>query len=69
MPSSVTLKLTVYGDSYQELLEKAETSLISFLDIEPEELDNKVQFELTVTENLDEDLMHSYVGQFIAKIR
>lgn len=69
MPSSVILKLTVYGDSYSELVEKAETSLISFLDIEPEELDNKVQFDLTVTENLDEDVMHSYVGQFIAKIR
>jgi SHS2 domain-containing protein len=69
VPSSVILKLTVYGDSYSELVEKAETSLISFLDIEPEELDNKVQFDLTVTENLDEDVMHSYVGQFIAKIR
>lgn len=69
MSSSVTLKLTVYGDSYAELIEKAEASLISFLDVEPKEIDSKIQFELTVTESLDEDIINSYVGEYIAKIR
>lgn len=66
-----SLSLTISGNSYEEILEKAKESLSNFFDIPTGEIDKKVNIEIRVkdlTESLefDED---DYVAEVIAQVK
>lgn len=64
-----TVKLTVYGDTYSELSEAAENSLINFLQVDLDDLDKYAQYELLITENLDMGSDSAYVADVVARIK
>lgn len=76
---SITLNLTVQGDDYEELKNKAEHSIAKFLGTEEGDEDffdeeyvsdsfGKVNYELVVTQNNNSE-EHMYSAQVIAKVR
>jgi hypothetical protein len=64
-----TVKLTVYGDTFLELSEAAEMSLINFLQVDLDDLDKYAQYELLVTENIDMGSDSAYVAEVVARIK
>jgi hypothetical protein len=81
---TTTLRFKVEGDSYQELLEAAETSIRKFVNSDDEddedyELDEepyesvsstpRVSYELVVEENCDMSSEHQYTAEVIARLK
>jgi hypothetical protein len=66
---SVTLNIVIRGDTYSELIYLAEQYLSDFLEIDIEEIEKIVQYELLVSEDLEEDTETSYTAKLIAKIK
>jgi hypothetical protein len=64
-----TVKLTVYGDTFLELSEAAEMSLINFLQVDLKDLDKYAQYELLVTENIDMGSDSAYIAEVVARIK
>ena len=48
-----TIELSVCGNTYEEILSKAKTSLADFLDTTTEEISKKCNFEIRVEDNTD----------------
>lgn len=68
---STTVKISVSGQNYEELLDKAKTSLSNFFDMSTGDIDSKVNIEIIVTDctnSLDFD-DEDYVAEVIAKVR
>lgn len=77
---SITLNLTVQGDSYEELREKADVEISKFLGTEdeedyffdedsiPESFKN-INYELVVTQNENISSEYKYSAQVIAKVK
>lgn len=68
---STTVKFSVSGNNYQEILDRARILLSEFFELSLDEVDSKIKIELIVTENGDsldfeED---SYVADLLAKVR
>lgn len=66
---SVTLNIIIRGDTYAELIYLAEQYLSDFLEIDIEEIEKLVQYELIVSEDLEEDTETSYMAKLVAKIK
>ena len=77
---TITLNLTVQGDNYEELREKAEVAISKFLGTEDEEDDffdedsipesfKNVNYELIVSQNEDMSSEYEYSAQVIAKVK
>lgn len=65
-----TLKVVVHGDTYQEILDNAESEILTFLAIdEEEELPSKINYELTVEKDEDIDAEFDYKAEVVAKIK
>jgi hypothetical protein len=68
---STTVKISVAGQNYEELLDRAKYSLSNFFDMPIEEINSKVNIEIIVTDctnSLDFD-DEDYVAEVIAKVR
>lgn len=66
---TTTLKVTVFGDSYEEVVEKAEKEIRVFLEIDEEELDKRVNYELQVERDDAFDAEFEYKAEVIARIK
>jgi hypothetical protein len=74
---STTFKFEVFGDSHEELREKAEALIANFLrtedepDFEPEEylVSYSVNYEMMVSENQDMSSDSSYTAEVIARMK
>lgn len=64
-----TLRVTVYGDSHEDIVEKAEREICAFLEIDVEELDKKVNYELQVERDDAFDAEFEYKAEVIARIK
>jgi hypothetical protein len=77
---SITLNLTVQGDSYEELREKADIAIAKFLgtndevddffsEEDPAENFQQVNYELIVSQKEDITSEYEYSAQVIAKVK
>lgn len=65
-----TLRVTVYGDTYPEILENAESEISNFLGVDDEEeLPSKINYELSVEKDEDIDAEFDYKAEVVAKIK
>lgn len=67
--SAMTFKVDVYGDSFDDLQEKAEQEISSLLQIDVEEVLKKSNYELFVSRDDDMGADYTYKAQVIARIR
>lgn len=67
--SSMTFKVDVYGDSFDDLQDKAEEEIASLLQIDVEEVSQKSNYELLVSRDDDMGADYTYKAQVIARIR
>lgn len=74
---STTFRFEVFGDSHEELRERAEALIANFLrtedepDFEPEEylVSHSVNYEMVVTENQDMSSDNNYTAEVIARMK
>lgn len=68
---SATVKLSVTGINYDDLLQKSKIALSEFFDIEISQVESKINFELIITDNMDylEFQDDDYVAEIIAKVK
>lgn len=68
---SATIKLSVTGNNYDELLQKSKIALSEFFDIQISEVESKINFELIITDNIDtlDFQEEDYVAEIIAKVK
>lgn len=64
-----TLRVEVYGDTYEELVSKAESEISSFLEVDIEDIDKKVTYELQVEKDDAFDAEFVYKSEVIARIK
>jgi hypothetical protein len=67
--TSSTLKLTVYGENYEELIQAAENLISDFLEIEINEISRYTNYELLVTENTNMSSDTSYEAELTVRIK
>lgn len=71
--SLATFKTQVCGDSYEEIVSKAEEEICTFLEIDPsddaDELHSRVNYELIIEQDLEFSAEFSYKAEVIARIR
>lgn len=67
--SSATLRVSVQGDSYLEVVERAEEEICSFLEIEEDELEKRVKYEILVEKDDDFEAEYAYKAEVIARIK
>jgi hypothetical protein len=66
----VNIRLIVSGKSYEEIVEKAEKRLASFLNISVEELENKMKYEFNFYESNDDGVSPStFTAEVYAKMK
>lgn len=66
---SANLKLTAYGDDYQELVETAEKLISNFLNIEIEEISRYANYELLIIENTNMGDDSTYEADIMVRIK
>lgn len=66
---SATLRLQVYGDSYDELIEATETQISNFLDIEVSDIQRYANYELIISDNSNMGSDASYEADVIVRIK
>ncbi len=69
MSSITTLKVYVFGDNFEELVEKAEDEIASLLVIPVEDVYHKARYELFVTRDDDMGADFAYKAEVIARIK
>lgn len=67
--SLATFRVTVYGDLYTEIQEKAEEEICSFLEIDEDELAKKVNYELVIEKDDSFEAEYDYKAEVIARIK
>ena len=67
---SMTFKVVVFGDSHDEIVEKAEDEIQSFLEVSDEdEFSRKVNYELLIEKDEAFDAEFIYKANVIARIK
>jgi hypothetical protein len=69
MSAVTTFKVSVYGDSFEELQDKAEDEIASLLQIDLEDVSQKANYELLVSRDDDMGADFTYKAEVIARIR
>lgn len=64
-----TFRVTVYGDSYAEVLDRAEDEICTFLEIDEDELPKKVNYECVVEKDESFEAEFTYKAEVIARIK
>jgi hypothetical protein len=67
--TSSTLKLTVYGEKYEELIQAAENLISDFLEVEISEISRYANYELLITENTNMGSDTSYEAELTVRIK
>ncbi len=67
--SIATFKFVVYGDTYSEILEKAEEEISTFLEIDEDEFVKKVNYELIIEKEESFEAEFEYKATVIARIK
>lgn len=67
--SATTFKATVYGDSFDELEEKAEEEIASLFQVPIEEVSTIANYELLVSRDEDMGADFDYKADLIARIK
>jgi hypothetical protein len=67
--SATTFKAVVYGDSFDELQEKAEDEIASLLQIDISDVEKLANYELLVSRDDDMGADFTYKAEVIARIR
>lgn len=66
----MTFRVTVFGDTYDDILEKAEQEILSFIELEDEEdFSKKISYEIQVEKDEAFDAEFSYKAEVIARIK
>lgn len=69
MSSINTFKVSVYGDCFDELQEKAEVEISSLLNVEISEVPSLARYELIITRDDDMGADFIYRADVIARIK
>ena len=64
-----TFRVTVYGDTHSEILEKAEEEICVFLEIADDEISGYANFELLVEKDESFEAEYTYKAEVIARIK
>ena len=67
--TSSTLKLTVYGEKYEQLIQAAENLISDFLEVEISEISRYANYELLITENTNMCSDTSYEAELTVRIK
>lgn len=62
-------RVTVHGDTYDEIVLQAESEISSFLEVAMEDLEKKVTYELQVEKDDAFDAEFTYKAEVIARIK
>lgn len=68
---SMTFKVTVFGDSYEDIVARAEDEIQSFLlaESDEDELTKKISYELFVEKDEEFDAEFTYRADVVARIK
>jgi SHS2 domain-containing protein len=69
---STSLKISVSGDSYEEILQEAKNTFCVFFDISLEEVEKKLNIDIEVSNQTPlevEDDFNEYIATVTAKVR
>lgn len=66
---STTFRLSVEGSDYQNIIEKTQKELSSFLEVNVEDLGKYVSYEVDIEENKKGGSTYSYSAQVTARIK
>jgi hypothetical protein len=64
-----TVKFVVYGDTHEEILEKVNDGLITYLQIDPEDLSNAVSYELLIEKDDEMSSDSDFKAVVIARVK
>lgn len=64
-----TFRVTVYGDTYTEVLENAEEEICIFLEIDEADLPKRVNYECVVEKDDSFEAEFTYKAEVIARIK
>lgn len=67
--NKITLNLDIYGDSYEEIIEKAEVEINDFLGVEDQSIDEMASYEVIVSKDVDMQADFEYKANIIAKVK
>lgn len=66
--NKLSINLEIYGDSYEEIVTKAETEINYFLGTDSS-LDDLASYEIFVSKDLDMDADFEFKAQVVARIK
>ena len=68
---NTTIKLTVFGNDHEDLIDQARSEIAKFLNVSPEEVDSKINLDLIVSDSTDslEPDDYLYSAEVVAKIK
>jgi len=66
--NTTTMKFSVMGENHKEIVSKTEKELSKYLDTE-EDISKKVNYEIIIEKDIDEQRSSLYTAQVIAKVR
>jgi len=64
-----TFRVTVYGDTYTEISEHAEEEICLLLEIDEEEFDKKITYELLIEKDETFEAEYTYKAEVVARIK
>lgn len=64
-----TFRVTVYGDTYTEVSEHAEEEICIFLEIDGDEFDKRVTYELLIEKDETFEAEYTYKAEVVARIK
>jgi hypothetical protein len=64
-----TVRMTVFGDTHAEIMERAEAGLTAYLEVDLSELDQIAAYEVQVEEYDDMDAEWSFKATVIARVK
>ena len=67
--SMTTFRVVVFGDTHTEVVENAEDEICSFLEIDGDELDRRVNYELLVEKDETFEAEYTYKAEVVARIK
>lgn len=66
---TTTFRVVVFGDTYDEIVSLAESEIFSFLEVDEENVEKKVSYELLVEKDDAFDAEYIYRAEVIARIK
>ena len=64
-----TFRVTVYGDTYTEISEHAEEEICLLLEIDEDEFNKKITYELLIEKDETFEAEYTYKAEVVARIK